>query len=114
YAALRASPLRRLTTEIGIRGDRHGWTGQTIVAPRASAALEVGARTTVRGAWGLYPQAQGVQDLSVVDGDTVFAAAERAEQRVVGVEHAVGGGWRLRVEAYDRTVRDPRARWINT
>jgi hypothetical protein len=114
YAALRARPWSRLTTETGIRADRHDWTGAAIVAPRASAAFDVSMRTTVRAGWGLYPQAHAIQDLSVVDGDTAFAPAERAEQRVLGVEHRLRAGWTLRAEAYDRIIRDPRARWINT
>lgn len=114
YGALRARPWSRLTTETGIRADRHDWTGSTIVAPRVSAAFEATRRTTVRAGWGLYPQSHAIQDLSVVDGDTLFAPAERAEQRVIGVEHRLRPGWTLRAEAYDRMIRDPRARWINT
>lgn len=114
YAAMRAKPWTRLTTETGIRADRFGWTGQAIVAPRVSAAFDADSRTTVRAAWGLYPQAHAIQDLSIVDGDTTFAVPERAEQRSVGVERRLRTGWTLRAEAYDRIIRDPRARWINT
>ena len=113
YTALRARPITRLVTEIGVRADRHEWTGQTTIGPRASAALDLTPKTTLRAAWGIYPQAHAIHDLSVVDGDTVFARAERAEQRVVGIEQELGRGWRLRTEAFDRIIRDPRARWIN-
>jgi hypothetical protein len=114
YGAVRARPWTRLTIETGIRADHHDWTGKTIVAPRVSAALDLSSRMTLRAAWGLYPQAHAIHDLSIVDGDTAFAPAERAEHRVVGVEHVLGRGWTLRTEAFDRVIRDPRARWINT
>lgn len=114
YGAVRTRPWERLTLDVGLRADRHGWTEQTTVAPRVSLSFAVAPRTTLRAAFGIYAQAHTLQDLSVVDGDTVFARAERAEHRVVGVEHEVGDGWTVRAEAFQRLLRDPRARWINT
>ncbi len=114
YGAIRTRPWQRITLDVGLRADRHGWTEQTTIAPRVSLSLDVARRTTLRAAFGIYPQAHALQDLAVVDGDTVFARAERAEHRVVGVEHELGAGWTVRAEAFQRVLRDPRPRWINT
>ena len=114
YGAVRTQPWQRLTLDVGLRADRHGWTDQTTIAPRASLSFDVARRTKLRAAFGIYSQAHTLQDLSVVDGDTVFARAERAEHRVLGVEHELGAGWTVRGEAFQRLLRDPRQRWINT
>ena len=114
YAAVRTQPWQRLTAEVGVRGDRHGWTGQSTLAPRASLSLAIASGTTLRAAYGLYTQAHTLQDLSIIDGDTTFARAERAEHRVIGVEHEIGAGWTLRSEAFERVIENPRPRWINT
>ncbi len=103
-----------MTAELGVRGDRHGWTGQSTIAPRASLSFAIAPRTTLRAAYGLYTQAHTLQDLSIVDGDTTFARAERAGHRVIGVEHEIGAGWTLRSEAFQRLIDNPRPRWINT
>lgn len=113
YLSLRARPATSITAEVGGRVDRHAWTGQTTVAPRTNVAWMVASGTTVRAAWGLYYQAHTLQDLSVVDGDTAFARAERAEHRVLGIEQELGRGWSARAEAYQRIIASPRARYFN-
>ncbi|MBC7896985.1 MAG: TonB-dependent receptor, partial [Cytophagaceae bacterium] len=97
----------------GVRGDRHTWTGQSTLAPRFSARWDATPRTQLRAAIGTYAQAQALHDLAVVDGDSLFARAERSLQRIVGVEHAVAG-WTLRAEAFERRLREPRERWLST
>ena len=49
------------------------------------------------------------------DGETRFAPAERSEHRVLGYERVLGQGLlrALRVEAYQRKIRDPRPRHEN-
>jgi hypothetical protein len=69
--------------------------------------------TSLRLAWGTYTQAQGLQDLSVVDGDSVFARAEESVQRVVGVEHRTSVGWTGRLEVFERRIQNPRPRWYS-
>ncbi len=113
YVSVRARPRPSLTLEGGGRADRHGWTQQTTVSPRTNIAWAITPVTTVRGAWGQYHQAHTMQDLSVVDGDTAFSRAERAEHRVLGVEREFGGGWTGRAEAYQRVLASPRARFVN-
>ncbi|MCC6242234.1 MAG: TonB-dependent receptor, partial [Gemmatimonadaceae bacterium] len=113
YASVRARPFSSLTIEVGGRADRHGWTRQTTVSPRTNLAWTVTPSTTLRAAWGQYHQAHTLQDLSVVDGDTAFSRAERAEHRVISVERELGGGWTGRAEGYQRVLRAPRARFVN-
>ncbi len=113
YVSLRLRPTSPVTTELGVRADRHTWTDQLTVAPRANVAWNIGARTILRGAWGHYYQAHALQDLSVVDGDTAFVRAERAEHRVLGVEFDVGHGWTTRLEGFERRTTSPRAKYVN-
>jgi hypothetical protein len=113
YVSVRGRPRSSLTIEVGGRADRHAWTQQTTVSPRTNLAWTMTPSTTLRLAWGQYHQAHTLQDLSVVDGDTTFARAERAEHRVIGVERELGGGWTGRAEAYQRVLTTPRARFVN-
>jgi hypothetical protein len=97
-----------LTTELGLRYDHHTHTGDNTLSPRINVALEVAPRTTVRAAWGYYYQSHGLDELYVADGDDRFYPAQRAEHRVVGLEHRLRDGTCFRVEAYERRVTDPR------
>lgn len=114
YLTARGKPISWLTVEGGVRRDRLSWTGQTTVVPRVNLAYTGFSRTTVRAAWGTYAQGHALQDLSIVDGDTLFVPAERAAQRIVGVERDLGNGWTVRTEAFERVLRSPRPRWFNT
>ena len=113
YLAGRAQPFQRLTTEVGIRYDRQSHTGERSVAPRVNVALEVAPRTTLRGAWGHHYQSHGLQELWTADGDTTFYTAQRAEHRVLGVEHHLTDGTTLRVEGYQRKVAHPLPEYRN-
>lgn len=113
YLAVRAQPLRRLTFEVGGRYDRQSQTGEGSLAPRVNAALEVVNGTTLRGAWGYYFQSQGLQELWTADGDTTFYPSQRAEHRVLGLEHRLPNGTTLRVEAYQRNTAHPLPEYRN-
>jgi hypothetical protein len=102
FLALRLQPVTALVIEPGIRWERHSYTGDSGWSPRLNAALTLGPRTTVRAAWGLYQQAQGLQDLAVPDGQTSFFPSERAEQRVLSLEYRLKHGVNLRAEVYER------------
>lgn len=113
YVSLRMRPATPLTFDIGARVDRHTWTSITTVTPRLNARWDFSTRTAVRAAWGTYAQAQTLNELSVIDGDSLFATPERSQQRIIGVEHNISGGLSLRTEVYERRIRDPRPRWLN-
>ncbi|MBX9927987.1 MAG: TonB-dependent receptor [Gemmatimonadaceae bacterium] len=113
YATTRVRPWSRTTLELGARADYHGWTSQATVVPRGNVAVDLTPRTVLRAAWGVYAQAQGLQELGVLDGDSTFARAERSEQRVLSLEHRWQAGWTVRTEAFARRIQSPRPRWYN-
>ncbi len=112
YLSQRSRPWSAVTTEVGIRLDRQSYTGERQISPRASIALSLDPRTTLRTAWGAYAQAQGLHELQVQDGEDSFAAAERAHQRVASVERYFGRSITGRLEAYDRRQSVVRPRWM--
>jgi hypothetical protein len=114
FVAARLQATDRLILEPGVRFDHDSATGDDNVSPRLAAALPIGKRTTLRASWGYYYQSQGLHELSVPDNETRFASAERAEHRILGVEHRLASGLGLRVEAYERLTTHVRPRWDNT
>ncbi len=113
YLAVRVRPLDRVTLELGGRYDHRSHTSDSDVSPRLQSAIDVGPATTLKGSWGAYRQSQGVEELSVVDGDTIFFPSEVAKQVALGLQHSFRGGLEARVEAYYRRTTDPRPRYLN-
>jgi hypothetical protein len=112
YVSQRVRPWRPLTLELGAEWSRQSYTDEDHVNPRVNVALGAG-RTTLRGAWGRYAQAQGLHELQVQDGVDRFFPAEHAEHRVLSVEHGLPSGVELRAELYERRTDDLRPRFIN-
>lgn len=112
YIAPRLQPWAPLVIEPGIRFDRDSLGGDKNWSPRLNASLTLG-RTTVRAAWGLYHQSQGIHELSIGDHETTYKPAERAEQRVIGISRKLDSGIELRLEAYERLTTRVRPHWIN-
>lgn len=112
YLAPRLQPFRTLTIEPSLRFDRHTYTGESEWSPRFNAAWTQGP-WTLRGAWGLYRQAQGLHEVAIGDGETGFHPSERAEHRVLGLSRALGAGLHLRLEAYERKTNHVRPMWVN-
>ncbi len=113
YLAPRLQPWAPLIIEPGVRFERHAYAGDSTWSPRINASLALGHGTTVRAAWGIYEQAQGLQELSVADGETSFHPSERAEQRVLGISRRLESGLALRLEAYERLSSHLRPHWEN-
>ena len=113
YFAPRLQPWSPLVIEPGVRFERHSYTNDSGWSPRLNASLALGPRTTLRAAWGIYEQAQGLQELSVTDRETKFSPSERAEQRVLGLSHKLESGLALRLEAYERLSSRLRPYWEN-
>jgi len=82
-------------------------------SPRINAAWTASPATTLRAAWGHFYQPQGIYELPVEDGVTEFPGAQRAEHRVIGVDHRFGRGVTARVELYDKVLSDPHPRFEN-
>jgi hypothetical protein len=113
YLAPRIRLHRTLTAETGVRFDRNSHLGESMVDPRLNLTWSPRTGTTLRGAWGRYSQTQPLFALQASDGVDRFDPAERAEQRVLGLEQALPGGLAARMEAYDRRTRTARPMFIN-
>jgi outer membrane receptor protein involved in Fe transport len=107
YLADRLEITDRLTVEAGLRFDRQSHTGEEQLSPRMNGVLRVTPSTMLRGAWGFYHQSQGLHELWASDRDTTFYTAQRAEHRVVGLDHRFRSGVALRLEAYQRILSNP-------
>ncbi len=103
----------RSTLEMGLRWDRQSATGEAQWSPRLGLAHALGEATTLRAAWGLYHQAQGVDELAIEDGDLAVYPAERAEQRLLSLDHRFPGTLALRLTAYDQRLSRLRPRYEN-
>lgn len=113
HVALRVQPVNPLTVEAGLRWDRQTYVGENETSPRLNASWRLGRATTVRAAWGVYYQAEGVHQIAVGDGETSFFRAERAEHRIIGVERTLPHGLGVRVEAYERRIAQHRPKYLN-
>ncbi|HYW09335.1 MAG TPA: TonB-dependent receptor plug domain-containing protein [Longimicrobium sp.] len=112
HLSAQVSPWPALTVEAGARGDRESHTDEVSWSPRLNLGYALGPNTSLRGAWGVYHQPQGLQSLQVQDGVSDFFPAERAEHRVVGIDHEVRGV-AFRAEAYQRLLTDVRPRYVS-
>jgi hypothetical protein len=113
YVAPRLRLLPSLVLELGLRYDRESQLGEGITSPRLNLTWEPRPGTTVRGAWGKYSQSQSLFSLQAEDGMTKFAPADRAEQRILGVEQVLPWGLTGRVEAYERRLTTSRSQYAN-
>jgi hypothetical protein len=118
YLAHRWAPVERFAVEVGARWERWSWLDEaglddSAVSPRLQAFFRAGPHTEVRAAWGLYHQAQRVDELLVEDGENAFFPVEEAEHQVLSVEHSFRRAGRLRVEAYRKLYPEPMVRYEN-
>lgn len=113
FVSSRLRPLDALTAEVGIRFDHHSALDESRFSPRFNLAWQPRDDSIVRLAWGWFHQSQRPNELQVEDGETVLARSERAEHHILGFEHRRDGGGIIRVEAYQRLLRRPRARFEN-
>lgn len=106
------------TLELGLRFDRHTQTDEGLFSPRFNMAYALGTRSVWRVAWGRFNQSQRPYELQVEDGETEFHPVEKSEHRVLGFEHhfdstAKWPGLDVRIELYQRRVKNPRPRYEN-
>jgi len=114
YASDRIAVTPQLVVEAGARVDAQSYAPDgTHVAPRINAAYALGAHATLRASWGRFYQAQGINELQVEDGVTMFQRAERADHRVLGAEYDFGRGYSARAELYDKRFTQLRPRFEN-
>ncbi len=104
---------QQLTTEFGLRFDRHTATADSDLSPRLNLVWALGQASTLRAAWGYYFQSQRLYELRVEDGETELLPSERTEQLALGLEHLFSSGITLRLDLYRRDIRDPQPRYEN-
>lgn len=102
YVSSRVMVTDRLAAELGLRWDEqsYGADADDQWGPRVNLAWAAGDATSLRASWGRYQQFQGINELQVEDGVTVFLPAQRADHWILGVERDLPEGFVLRVEAY--------------
>ena len=97
----------RLTVQPGVRLDWNDVSKESVLAPRVSAAYDLGRGLRARAATGLYTQSPGYEkqlqgdyfvDLS--DTSAVTLRSERAVHGIAGLEKDLGPSTMARVEAY--------------
>jgi len=113
FLAARVRPFDFATAEVGLRYDRHSYTGDADLSPRIHALFNLGSHTTLRTSWGRYYQSQGIHELDVAVGEREFFGSELAEQLAVGLDHRFDSGVNVRLEAYRRTISDPHPRYLD-
>lgn len=116
YVSHRWRVTTAVSTEIGLRLQRESGLGLEPIAladPRAALRWSLAPETQLRVAWGRFHQADEVFQLRVEDGMTAFESPQRSEHLIVGVDHRLGNGVALRLEAYRKTQSEPRQRFEN-
>lgn len=113
YASHRFRPVKPLTIEWGLRYDAVSWADDVNLSPRINVAVALSKQTALRIGWGHFYQSQGINEISVQDGEDRFYPAERAEHRVIGIEQAFGTSTNVRIEAYQKDLTNLRPRYIN-
>ncbi|HKO55444.1 MAG TPA: TonB-dependent receptor [Thermoanaerobaculia bacterium] len=114
YAADRLRIGERLIAEAGVRVDGQSYAPDGMhVGPRLNIAWAATSRTAVRAAWGIFWQPQSVEELQVPDGVKDFYPAQKARHLVLGVDQAMGRGFRGRLEVYDKQLSNLRPRFEN-
>jgi hypothetical protein len=113
YASGRVPLGKEVTAEAGLRAEGATWSGSAEFLPRLGLAVGVGRGTTLRAAWGLFSQPQGIDELYPEERSDRFFPSSTAEHRVLSADTALGAGVGLRVEAWQKLTRRVVPRWEN-
>ncbi len=82
------------------------------LAPRIGLAFDASDELRLRLSLGRFYQAEGIQELQVLDGIEQFYRPQRSDQVVAGMELS-RGDWDLVLEAYYKDYEDPKGRFEN-
>lgn len=116
YLQARMQTTVKLTLDAGIRWDQQTYTTSSNdeqFSPRLSLLYQAGPATEIRIGWGLFHQAQEINELQVNDGLTEFFPAQRAEHLVANLSHTFRSGIDLRIAVYRKKIHAPRPRFEN-
>lgn len=103
----------RLSMQAGLRVDRAGLTGETVMSPRLSVTVTPDDATKLIAAAGHYSQSPGVEKLAQSDyvldfthPDVRRLRSERAWLTSFGVERTLGGNVSIKLEGYYKQFTD--------
>lgn len=102
--------------EWGLRWDDQTYTdlaSDSQLSPRLSVLYHWRPATDLRFSWGRYHQSQGIHELQVEDGVSTFSPAQRADHLIAGLQHRFSDNLILRVEAFQKDMRELRPRFEN-
>lgn len=115
YGAVRWQPTPKLALDVGTRWDRQTLDSEDFrsVGPRLGVRYRIGDRTSLVASRGRFEQTQAIHELQVSDGEQRYFPPQRSRHSVLGVEHELAGGIRLRFEAYEKDMSRLRPRFEN-
>jgi outer membrane receptor protein involved in Fe transport len=116
YLSGRWRPFTDLILDAGIRWDQQTYTtasDDSQTSPRFNVLYNWGERTELRLGFGMFYQAQEINELQVADGVTTFFAAQRAQHAVASLSHMLTSGIDVRVELYKKRYRQLMPRYEN-
>ncbi len=115
FVSYRTWLTRSLAVEMGLRWDDQSYvnTANDPWSPRLHLNYRIDEHINLRLSWGVYQQAQGIDELQVEDGVSQFHASQRSQHIVLGYEHLFANGSVWRLDAYQKEVSEPAARYEN-
>ena len=115
YLNWRFAPTPEFTLDAGLRWDAQYMerVSESRLAPRAALLWMPDSATRLRASWGRFNQSQGIDELQVSDGETLFSPAQQADHWIVSAEHLITQDLSLRLEAYRKDYRKLRPRYEN-
>ncbi len=116
YVSDRWRLSQRAVLEWGLRWDDQTYTdlsSDSQLSPRLNMMFRPRDDTELRFSVGRYHQSQRVHTLQIEDGITNFWPAQRADHVIVGLKHLTGNDTSIRLEAFQKEIRDVRPRFEN-
>ncbi len=115
YVNWRIEPAANFAADLGLRWDRDTLAERDSPqwSPRAVLMWRPTEDTRIRLGWGRYRQSQGINELQVPDGETVYQPSQLATHRVASIEHSLTPSLMLRAEFYRKDYDRPFARYEN-
>lgn len=112
YLSTRWRVFDRVIMELGVRGDQQSYDefSEHQVSPRAAILFEFTGDSSLRIGWGHYYQSQQPEELLVQDRQTQLAPPERAEHRVISLQHRFSNALAVRAEVFEKLYEDLRVR----
>ncbi|NNF17835.1 MAG: TonB-dependent receptor [Gammaproteobacteria bacterium] len=108
---------KRLMLNYGARWDRQTYTDvgsdRSMLSPRINVNIRHSPTTDFSLSWGRYYQSQEIANLQVEDGLSRFHAAQRSDQAIIGVRHALSKELSVRVEFYRNLITSVMPRFEN-